>query len=96
MTHIPAEAPDGVVVVTPPDATDAVVEECAAAGVPRVWIHRGMGPGSSSDSAVAYCHEHGISVIPGGCPNMFGVTSDPAHRCMCALLKATGKIPRKV
>jgi hypothetical protein len=26
---------------------------------------------------VEFCHEHGISVIPGGCPCMFGATSDP-------------------
>lgn len=85
---------DGVVVVTPPDTVPAVVADAATAGVPRVWLHRGIGPGSSSPEAVAYCHEHGISVIPGGCPNMFGATSDPGHRCMCAMLKLTGKIPR--
>jgi hypothetical protein len=55
-----------------------------------------MGPGSSSDAAVATCHEHGIAVIPGGCPNMFGETSDPAHRCMRAMLSATHKIPKTV
>jgi predicted CoA-binding protein len=87
---------DGVVVVTPPEAVTEVVANCAEAHVPRVWLHRGIGPGSSSPEAVAFCHEHGISVIPGGCPNMFGATSDPAHRCMCAMLKMTGKIPRKV
>jgi hypothetical protein len=35
-------------------------------------------------------------VIPGGCPNMFGETSDPGHRCVCALLRWTGKIPKEV
>jgi hypothetical protein len=55
-----------------------------------------MGPGSMSEAAVAYCEAHGIAVIPGGCPNMVGATSDPGHRCMCALLKLTGKVPRRV
>ena len=87
---------DGVVVVTTPQVAEDVVADCVAAGVPRVWLHRGVGPGSTSPKAVAYCHEHGVSVIPGGCPNMFGATSDPGHRCMCALLKLTGKIPRTV
>jgi predicted CoA-binding protein len=87
---------DGVVVVTTPAVAEDVVADCAAASVPRVWLHRGIGPGSMSDGAVSYCREHGISVIPGGCPNMFGPTADPGHRCMCALLKLTGKIPRKV
>jgi uncharacterized protein len=87
---------DGVVVATPPEASAAVVADCAAAGVPRVWLHRGLGPGSLTDEAVDAGREHGLRVIPGGCPNMFGETSDLGHRCMCAVLKATGKIPRRV
>jgi predicted CoA-binding protein len=85
---------DGVVVVTTPEAAEDVVADCAEAGVPRVWLHRGMGPGSSSEAAVGYCVEHGISVIPGGCPCMFGSTSDPGHRCMRVMLKVAGKLPR--
>ncbi|HEX8105160.1 MAG TPA: nitroreductase/quinone reductase family protein [Solirubrobacteraceae bacterium] len=44
-------AVDGVVAVTPPEASAAVVADAAAAGVPRVWLHRGMGPGSLTDEA---------------------------------------------
>jgi len=46
---------------------------------PRAGQH--VGP------AVALWREHGIAVIPGGCPNMVGATSDPGHRYTCALLK---------
>jgi predicted CoA-binding protein len=92
---IPREL-DGVVVVTTPAVARDVVAECVAARVPRVWLHRGIGPGSMSDAAVALCREHGIAVIPGGCPNMFGQTSDFGHRCMCTMLKLAGKIPRRV
>ncbi|HEY4897177.1 MAG TPA: CoA-binding protein [Solirubrobacteraceae bacterium] len=87
---------DGVVIVTTPRAAAEVVRDCAAAGVPRVWLHRGMGPGSTSPEAVELCREHGIAVIPGGCPNMFGATSDAGHRCLRVMLSATGKIPRSV
>jgi predicted CoA-binding protein len=87
---------DGIVIVTTPAVAEALVADCVAAGVPRVWLHRGLGPGSMSQKAVALCREHGIAVIPGGCPNMVGATSDPGHRCMCALLKLTGKVPRHV
>jgi hypothetical protein len=87
---------DGVVVVTPAEASAAVVADCAAAGVPRVWLHRGLGPGSLSDEAVAVAREHGLTVIAGGCPNMFGATSDPGHRCIRAMLRVTGKLPREV
>jgi len=91
-----SEPLDGIVVVTTPEVAEQVVAEAHEAGVPRVWLHRGMGPGSSSDAAVEFCTEHGIAVIPGGCPNMFGDTSDPGHRCMRVLLQLSGKVPRRV
>jgi uncharacterized protein len=95
VTEIPGGV-DGVVVVTAPEASAAVVADCAAAGVPRVWLHRGLGPGSLTDDAVALCREHGITVIAGGCPNMFGATSDVGHRCLRAVLGMRGKLPREV
>jgi uncharacterized protein len=87
---------DGVVVVTTPAVAEALAADCADAGVPRAWLHRGIGPGSVSEAAVAAFRDRGIAVIPGGCPNMFGATADPGHRCMCAVLKLTGKIPRRI
>ena len=35
---------DGIVVVTTPEAAEQVVADAHEAGVPRVWLHRGMGP----------------------------------------------------
>ena len=35
---------DGALVMTPPRATDQVVRDCAEAHIPRVWLHRGIGP----------------------------------------------------
>lgn len=87
---------DGVVIVTTPEVAMDVAKDCVAAGVPRVWMHRGIGPGSVSPEAVAYCREHGISVIPGACPAMFGATSDPGHRFMLRCMGLTGKLPRDV
>jgi hypothetical protein len=84
---------DGVVVVTTPEVADGVMADCVKASVPRVWLHRGIGPGSISEHAIAYGREQGVSVIAGGCPNMFGATADPGHRCMLAMLRLTGKIP---
>jgi len=95
VTAIPGRL-DGVVVVTTPEVAQEIVAECAAVGVPRVWLHRGIGPGSTSEEAVTFCKEHGIDVIPGGCPNMFGATADPGHKCMCVALQLTHKIPRTV
>jgi uncharacterized protein len=90
------EGVDGVVIVTPPTATASVAEDCVAAGVHSVWIHRGMGPGSTSPDAVDICRDNGITVIPGGCPNMFGATADGGHKCIRAVLSATGKLPRRI
>jgi uncharacterized protein len=92
VSGIPGGA-DGVVIATPPGATAGVVEECAAAGIPRVWIHRSFGTGSVSGEAVAACERHGIEVIAGACPMMFLDPVDVGHRCMRWLLGATGKLP---
>ena len=40
-------AVDGVVEVTTPEVSEEVVTDCAPASVPRVWLHRGLGPGSA-------------------------------------------------
>jgi hypothetical protein len=84
---------DGVVIATPADASVDVAADCATAHVQRVWIHRGVGPGSASEAAVAVCRQHGISVIPAGCPCMFGDTADPGHKCLRAMMRITGKLP---
>lgn len=87
---------DGVVIVTPPEEAIHVIEDAANAGVQRVWLHRGIGQGSTSPEAVDRARALGMQVIPAGCPNMFGETSDLGHRCMCAALTATHKIPSRV
>jgi hypothetical protein len=57
-----------------------VVRDCANAGVPRVWLHRGIGPGAVSAAAVALCREKGIAVVEGECPFMFLPSPGIAHR----------------
>jgi uncharacterized protein len=47
-------------------------------------------------AGVSHDSKRGISVIPGGCPCMFGATSDPGHKCLRAMLRVTGKLPRTV
>ena len=70
----------GVLVMTRPDVSEQVVRDCAEAGVPRVWLHRGFGPGAVSPSAVDFCRLHGIAVIEGECPYMFLPASGFVHR----------------
>jgi hypothetical protein len=49
-----------------------------------------------SESAAAYGREHGIAVIDGGCPCMFGATADRGHKAMRTILTLTGNVPRRV
>ena len=85
---------DGVVIVTRPDSTDRIVRDCSDARVRRVWMHQSLADGSSvSSKAVAYCHQHKISVIAGACPMMYGGHADFGHACMRWILKLTGKLP---
>jgi uncharacterized protein len=90
------ETVDAVVVATTPAVAEHVVEECADLGIERVWLHRSFGTGSVSDKAVAYGREHGVRVIAGGCPCMFGKTADTGHKLMRGILSMTGGLPKEV
>lgn len=97
--HDLASIPGGVeavVIGTRPDHAENTVRECVDLGIAQVWMHRSFGGGSVSATATAYGREHGIRVIDGGCPLMFGPASDPGHKVMCTLFKLTGKVPRRV
>ncbi len=85
---------DAVLIVTRPEHAEATMRECVDLGIRHVWMHRMFGAGSVSDAATAYGREHGITVIDGGCPLMFGPTADPGHRLM--RLFAGRKVPRTV
>ena len=51
-------------------------------GIRHVWMHRGPGAGSVSPAATEFGRQHGITVIDGGCPLMFGPTADLGHKFM--------------
>lgn len=86
---------DGVVIITRPEVTERIVQDCNAAGVHRVWMHQGLDQRASSVSrqAVAYCRDHDIDVIAGACPMMYGPGVDFGHACMRWMLGVAGKLP---
>jgi predicted CoA-binding protein len=89
--------PDGVQVVvigTRPELAEGAMHECAELGIKQVWMHRGPGGGSVSAAAADYGRQHGITVIDGGCPLMFGPTADFGHRIM--RLVFAGHVPKQV
>ncbi len=87
---------DAVVIGTAPEHAPATVQECIDLGVGHVWFHRGPGEGSANPDAASMGREHGLAVIDGGCPCMFGSTADLGHRIMRPILQLTGNVPRRV
>jgi predicted CoA-binding protein len=57
------QTPEVVDLVVPPAVTEQVVQEVKDLGLTRVW----MQPGSESETAIAYCRQHGIQVVHDAC-----------------------------
>jgi len=85
---------DAVVIGTRPEIAEETMRECAELGIKHVWMHRGPGTGSVSPAAAGYGRAHGITVIDGGCPLMFGPTADFGHKIM--RLVYAGHVPKQV
>jgi len=80
---------NGVVIVVPPNQTEKVVKEAAAAGINHIWIQQG----AESDDALDFCKESGINVIHKQCILMFAEPSFP-HNCHRFVWKVLGKLPK--
>lgn len=61
---------EGALLFTPPSRTTQALRDCAEAGIRRVWLHRGVGPGAGGPDAVAFCEAKGIEAVAGLCPFM--------------------------
>ena len=89
-------APDAALLLTSPAVTNAVVHDCAEAGIKHVWMYRGGGQGAVSDEAVAFCRDHQINVIPGQCPFMFLKPVNGIHWCHRLIFKIKGQYPHRM
>jgi uncharacterized protein len=87
---------DAVIIGTRPEIAEDTMRECVELGITRVWMHRGPGGGSVSAAATEYGRAHGVTVIDGGCPLMFGPTADAGHKIMRFIFSTTGNVPKKV
>ena len=91
------EKPDAVFILSKPEITDQIVQQCVDLGVKHVWMHCFLGAksgskdgGSSvSQDAVAKCKANGIAVIPGSCPNQW-LGSDVGHSAMRVIFNTIG------
>jgi uncharacterized protein len=87
--ELPA-AVGGLLIIVPPDQTEVVVREAAAAGIRRVWMQLG----SSSPRALELCSENGIEAVHGECILMFLRQGPAFHRFHHWLWGLLGKLPR--
>jgi predicted CoA-binding protein len=74
-------------------ASEAVVRDCADAGVRRVWFYRAAGRGAVTPGALTFCEQRGISVVPGECIFMFLRNAGWIHSLHRTLRKAVGSYP---
>lgn len=91
------EIPEAVFILTNPNVTEEIVQQCVDLGVKHIWMHCMMGtkPGlaasmtSVSQDAVQLARENGIQVIPGSCPNQF-LKPDFGHAMMRGMWRMFG------
>lgn len=81
---------DGVVLVVPPSQSERVVKEAAGLGIISIWFQQG----SSSNEAINYCNEKGISFVSGECILMFIEPVESIHKFHRWLWKIFGKLPK--
>jgi len=90
LAELPAPV-DGAIVMVPSSESAAVVADCVATGVPRVWLHRGAGRGATSPEASRLAREHGLLLIDGECPFMF--LGGGVHATHAAVRRLEGRFP---
>ena len=94
--HVQDVAPgvDGALLVTNAAVSEEAVRECSAAGVRRIWLHRGGGSGAVSQGAVDFCEANGMAVVAGECPFMFLPDTGMVHRFHGFCRKLIGRYPK--
>jgi len=63
--HLP-EKPDVVNIVTPPEVTKRIVQDCKKIGIDKIWLQ----PGAESDEIIAYCKKNSMLCVHDVCVMM--------------------------
>ena len=93
LADVPGGA-DGALIVTRHGVLD-VLGQAAEAGIPRVWLFRGVGsPGAWSEVAVARAERLGLQVVAGACPMMFLDPVRGVHRLHRGIRRLRGEVPK--
>jgi predicted CoA-binding protein len=88
-----APGAEAALLLTKPEVTESVIEDCLRAGIKSVWFYRATGKGAVSPRASALCREHGIRVVEGECPFMFLPKTGLIHRIHGSCRKLFGRYP---
>lgn len=81
---------EAALIMTPPAQSEDAVRDCLAAGVNRIWLHRGAGQGSVTPAAVKLCHQHHVELVEGECPFMYLPDTQWFHSMHGMIRKLTG------
>jgi uncharacterized protein len=86
---------EGALIMTAAAKSMRVAEDCAEAGITRIWFHRGTGRGAVDEAAVDFCRQRGLLVVAGFCPYMFLGHAPFVHRLHGLFMKVAGTYPAK-
>ena len=85
---------EGAHIITTTAVAEQVLEQCAAAGIRKVWLYGGLGGGATNDRTVRAAERLGLEAVSGLCPYMF-LPGTPAFHAMHAWgKKLTGSYPK--
>lgn len=84
---------DGAFIMLKSPASDAVVRECAAGGIKKIWVMGYTGKGTLDKDTLSYCRENNVRVTDGYCPFMFFKNTAWFHRAHTWFTKVFGIYP---
>jgi len=84
------EKVEGLVIVTPPEQTEKILDNSVKEGIKRVWLQQG----AESDSAIKFCEEKNIDCFHGECIMMFAEPVESFHKFHRWIWKVFGKLPK--
>ena len=82
---------ENLILAVPAQLTDQIVEQCLGTPIKRIWMMKGVGKGSYTETAYNLCQQNGIDVIYGFCPMMF--FGGGIHKLHFWMRKNIGKLP---
>ena len=85
---------DGALIITTPAVAEQVLEQCAAAGIGKVWLYGGLGGGATTEQTVRAAEVLGLEAVAGMCPYMFLPGTPFFHGLHGFVKKVTGSYPK--